>query len=84
MAIGALPYDHGTVKVVYLLTFSSIGANEINHWVNSNPSFADWPKLCCHILLQQFIQADSFILLRSKFEKCNLIYTNMLSDKRIH
>lgn len=58
---------YGTAKVVYLLTSYSTGANEINHWVNSNPSFADLPKLCCHILLQQFIQDDSFILLRLKF-----------------
>lgn len=60
-------YYYGTAKVVYLLTSYSTGANEINHWVNSNPSFADSPKLCCHILLQQFIQDDSFILLRLKF-----------------
>lgn len=71
------------LKVVYLLTFSLIGANEINHWVNSKYSFADSLKLCCHTLLQQFIYADGFILLRMKFLKHSIIYTNMLSDKEI-
>lgn len=61
-----------------------MGANETDHWVNSKYSFADSPKLCCHILLQQFIHADGVTLLRVKFQKCIIIYTNVLSDKKIH